>query len=230
MLLDALARNFNLAIFRYEHVISYLASREVSKEDINKYGIGYNKVVGIPADPDPVRGEFIEATNNGKRFENKIIFPYKDTLGQVVGFLGRSLEKEYKNFVTEEAKYSGFFFGLYEALPYIYQIGYVFIVEGCFDCIALSKVFPNTVASMTAGLSEAQYALLRLYCKKLITVFDSDETGRFAANKVQEILNSDQKSIIDVNLVDYKDPAKCLEVLKLEKFRKYIMNKFPVGL
>ena len=224
MFLDILINNLHQSLFRYDHVLNYLHSREVTDEDIKKYKIGYNNIVRIPEDSDPEREYFLKSTRNGHKIEGKIIFPYQDALGRIIGFLGRSVEaKEYKVFVTEEAKFTGFFFGLFQALPYIYEQNRAYIVEGPFDQMALAKVLPNTVASLTAGLSDAQYDFLRFYCDEIITVFDSDKTGRYATEKALE-----RKNVQGMELGSYKDPARCLEMLKLSKFRKFILEKILI--
>ncbi|HMB31064.1 MAG TPA: toprim domain-containing protein, partial [Desulfohalobiaceae bacterium] len=220
MFLDALASSLNRSIFRYKGPLDYLSSRGVSEEEIKKYKIGFSRIVGVPDDGSEERARFMEESWKGRKFENSIVFPVMNSLGYVIGLIGRSLDtKIFKVFVTEKAKHDGFFLGLYHALPYIYKSGRVFVVEGAFDWLALSKVLPNTVSSVTAGIYPNQYNLLRWYCGNIVTVFDSDEAGRYAAD-----MASRKSGVLDMKL-GYKDPAKCFESLGFNQFNRVIHNK-----
>ncbi len=223
MFLDILIENLHNAIFRYPEVLRYLQSRNVSEEDVRTYKLGYSKLVGVPEEDSADRRRFLDECYRGRKIESKIIFPFKDEIGRFVGLVGRAVEsKEFKVFVLQKAKHDGFFFGLYEALPHIYKENRVFIVEGAVDYFAFSKVYPNTVASMTAGVSDAQYDYLTLFCDHLITVFDSDEPGRRATERVAEA-----HKVYSMDTGSYKDPAKCLEVLGLSAFKKFIKKRVP---
>jgi DNA primase len=220
MFLDELTNSLHHSIYRYPEVLKYLKSREVTDEDIKAYHIGYGKVVRAPAEVSIDHDNFMDECWRGKKLENKVVFPFKDALGNTIGLVGRSIEsKEFKVFVTEEAKFKGFFFGLFQALPHMYRTKKVFIVEGCFDQLALAKVFPNTVATLTAGLSDAQYDLLMMYCEKIITVFDSDKAGWYGKKEAMQ-----RPNVVGADL-GYKDPAKYLEEVKLKKFRIATMKR-----
>ena len=229
MFLDEIVRTLNHTIYRYPEVLNYLKSREVTDEDIKTYELGFNRIVGVPEDPSPDRIDFMEECRKGRKLEDKLIFPFKDISGSVIGLVGRSIRtKEFKVFVTDEAKFKGFFFGLQQALPHIYRTRRVFIVEGCFDQLALSKVYPNTVATLTAGLSDAQYDLLMLYTGngKIITVFDSDKTGIHGREKaVKWRLNVIGVDFQIGSSPGYKDPAKWLEELKLTRFKAVVKKR-----
>lgn len=230
MFLDDMSCLLNRSIFRYESVLKYLESRNVFKEDIEKYRIGYNRIIGVPDDGSFDRSRFMEEMWRGKKFENKLMFPVLDAIGRTIGFYGRPIEiKNFTVFVLEEAKYNGFLFGLYQALPHIYKENKVYVVEGPFDCFALSKVLPNTVATMTSGMYENQYNLLRFFSDRIITVFDSDEagdTGREYVMKKHSSFNpgSESQHIYTVD-IGYEDPAKCLEILGITKFKKHVLRK-----
>jgi DNA primase len=221
MFLDVMVENLSRSISRQEEALKYLHSRHVSDEDIKNYRIGCSKVVSVPEDNHSDRDRFLIESARGRKFDGKIIFPICDMMDRVLGIAGRSIQsKEFKNFITNEGKFVGFFFGLYQALPYIYSKNRVYVVEGYFDCLAFRKIFPNTVASMTAGLSVEQHALLKMFCDSIVTVFDSDEAGRIATEEAKGMDNSIQSFE-----VGYKDPANCLETLGLQSFNKYILRK-----
>lgn len=220
MFLDKMVRNMNASIFRYNKALSYLDSRGVTTDDIKKYLIGYARIINVLDDNSLEYKRFMKESWKGRKFETKIVFPIHNLIGQVIGIVGRSIEtKNFKTFVTEESKFSGFFFGLYQALPYIYKTGRVYVVEGTFDCLALSKVFPNVVSTVTSGLYPNQYKILDFYCDSIITIFDNDKAGKIAAE-----IAEGKKKVINLNL-GYKDPAKCYETLGLRKFRLFLEKK-----
>lgn len=224
MFLDILIENAHQSIFRYPEILTYLASRYVSEEDVRTYKLGYSRIIGVPEEDSAERKRFMDECVRGRKLEKKIIFPFRNEMGGMVGLIGRAVEtKEFKIFATEKAKHDGFFFGLHEALPHIYKENRVFVVEGPFDYYALLKVFPNTVATMTSGISEAQYGYLNLFCDFIITVFDSDFAGQRGAEKIAE----DHKNVYSMDLGSYKDPAKCLEVLKPKAFKNFITKRIP---
>lgn len=218
--LDRLVETLNQAVFRYPETLAYLESRHVTQEDIKRYRIGYSKIVIVPGEKGEDHDRFVEETKNGRKYEDMIVFPIIDALGQVQGLAGRSYKtKAFKTFITSEAKYNGFFYGFFQALPFIYSENRAFVVEGPFDCNALSHVLPNTVAALTAGLYQNQYEYLRLYCDRIVTVFDSDKAGNDATQKALEYSGTQSMDL------GYKDPAECLKQLSEEGFRKYVLRK-----
>lgn len=221
MFLDALVEKLHASLSRYPDARNYLHSRLVSDEDINEFKIGYSKIVHAPDEDSADRKRFDDETQKGRKLENKIIFPFTDAIGRMVGLAGRSIDsKEFKTFSTEEAKYTGFFFGLHQALPHIYQSNKVYLVEGYFDLLAFKKVFPNSVATLTAGMNEPQHDLLSFYCDTIVTCFDSDKTGELGT----ELALKQWKNVRKMSL-GYKDPAQCLEILKLKAFKQFVIEK-----
>lgn len=233
MFLDDLVTAANASIHRYGDVINYLKCRNVMAEDIARFKIGYSKILRIPDDGSPDRTRFMDESWKGKKFEGMILFPLTSAMGRVIGLIGRSPEtKLFKIFATNEAKYTGFFFGLHQALPEIYRTGRAYVIEGPFDTLAMTKAVPNAIGSLTAGLNDTQFEFLRLYCDNIVTVFDSDAPGDRATSKgvewVQETNNGldfrEKWKIRNIRL-GYKDPDACLKQLSLDKFKAYIHKK-----
>jgi len=219
MFLDDIVANLNRSIFNYPEVLDYLRGRGVSENEIKTYGIGYGKIVVVPEENSPDRKRFMEETAKGRKFEERVIFPMRDAMGRVIGIIGRSITvKGFKVFATDEAKFHGMFVGLFEALPHIYKESRVFVVEGPFDWIALCKVLPNTVSTMTADLNEAQHWLLKLYCDRIVTVFDSDEAGRRAAETAEKKFGT---LTLDLG---HGDPSNCFKRLGFS-FQNYVLKK-----
>lgn len=218
--LNNLIESLHRSIFMNENALEYLASRKVSHDEIKLFKIGYSRVVAVANDGSEDYGFFLKETYKGKNLESKIIFPLYDILGNPTGLLGRSiLTKEFKFYLTLEGKYTGAFFGLQPALQAIYDTGRVFVVEGPFDLLAFRKVYPNSVASLTAELTESQYNILNMFARTIITVFDSDGPGRSAAKRASKWPNV--KSIC----LGWKDPDAGLKYLNYDKFKKHVESK-----
>lgn len=225
MFLDQMINNLNISIKRYPESIKYLESRRVTFSDIEKYKIGFSRIVVIPEDKSDERKRFMDEMWKGKKIQESIVFPITNILGQVEGIIARKpKDKIFKTFITNHIKFCGFFFGLYQALESIYATKRVFVVEGPFDCIAFSKVYPNTVSSLTSGLYKNQYEFLSFICDDIITVFDSDEAGREGVKLAKFWAQKGRAKIYDID-IGYKDPAQCLESLSFPAFKSYVEKK-----
>jgi len=221
MFLDDLTLTLHKSLPRYPEALAYLQSREVTDEDILKFRLGYSKVISVPDDGSADRKRFMGETKNGRKMEGQITFPLLDAVGRTIGVGRRKIEeKAYKTFVTDEAKEVGFVFGMHQALPFIYHENRVYVVEGYFDLIAFSKVFPNTVATITSGINDLQYEQLCMYCDTIVVCFDSDAPGEYGRDKALKWGDNVRSMSLG-----YKDPARCLEVLKLDGFKKYVHGR-----
>jgi DNA primase len=120
------------------------------------------------------------------RFRERIIFPILDTNGRVIAFGGRSLsgrEPKYLNSPDSPLFRKGeTLYGLFQARQDIARKGFVLIVEGYFDLIALHRNgFKNCAATMGTAITSGHLKRLKGYTKEVYTLFDSDEAGRKAA-------------------------------------------------
>jgi DNA primase len=163
---------------------------------------------------------FMDDTWKGKKYEGMIVFPMQDVMGKIVGLHGRKVKsKDFCNFVLDEAKFSGFFFGLFQSLPEIHKANRAYTCEGTFDYFALKKVLPNSISTLTAELTDPQHELLRFFADRVVTVFDSDPPGRKAAERASEL-----EGVYTMDL-GYKDPSDCLAKLGLDKFKSFVNRK-----
>jgi DNA primase len=208
------------SLARYEEALKYLSSRGVSEPEIEKFRLGFSRVINAKDDGSEDFQNFCKETRKGRSFENKIIFPIYDMLGKPVGLFSRAVEtKEFKFYLTQEAKFSGAFFGFWQALSEIYKTSTVFVVEGPFDLMAFRKVYENSLATLTAGMSDAQYNLLKFFARNIVTVFDSDKAGRRAAEQARK-----WPEIRSMEL-GFKDPNACLKYWDDRKFIERVKAK-----
>jgi DNA primase len=223
MRLDDFAKRANQIILEYDEPRRYLYGRGLTDEDIAKFEIGYVRVAKIKKDDSEDYKSICQATYEFKGLQNRIIFPLKNILGRVHGLCTRDLnQKRYTQYFLGEAKSIGAFFGLYEALPHIRKTRKVFVHEGAFDSISFSRVFPNSVSSLTSFLNEQQFELLRFYADKIILVYDKDSAG---STGIQKSMQAYGERYLDQLYIGVDDSNKYLQILGPERFERYVRSK-----
>lgn len=125
-------------------------------------------------------------------FENNpLILPLRNTYGEAVGLMGRTLLTEeemkktkgvykYKNTQESEAfKKGNLLFGLYENKQDIIKNDSVYIVEGQFDVIkATERGYSNIVGLGTSSMTFYQFSVISRYTNNIIMLLDNDEAGQ----------------------------------------------------
>ena len=188
----------------------YLLKRKLSDETIKKYEIGYacNKWDGLVLAPQlkDVAREILDElgliqnkeNNSGyfDKFRNRIMFPFHNLSGRIVGFGGRRLletdQPKYLNSPESRIYKKGqILYGLQQALTSIRENKFAILVEGYFDLLRLvDSGILNVVASSGTALTEDQGRLLRRYTNSVIISYDSDEAGITAALRNSQILET----------------------------------------
>lgn len=117
-------------------------------------------------------------------FSRRLMFPFIDRTGRVIGFTGRLLtaEKDKPKYVnskeTEVFKKSKFMYGLYQGRRDIASENECYLVEGQTDTISLAlHDIKNSVAGSGTALSEDQVKMIRNLTSCLTLVYDDDPAG-----------------------------------------------------
>jgi len=150
-------------------------------------------------------------------FEERLIFPIKDTLGRHCGFGGR-IFKEHdtrpKYYNSRENEYfikGSLLFNLDKAKKSIQETGKIFLVEGYTDCMAMTQYgFPNTVATLGTACTIEHLKQLARYAEHIVVVYDNDSAGKHAVLRLTELcwqVNLELKVIL---LPQGEDPASFL--------------------
>ncbi|HUT03675.1 MAG TPA: DNA primase [bacterium] len=187
--------------------LEYLKERGVGDDAIRTFGIGYAKESW-----DDVCGKFgkkgsglelletVGLASKGKqgssydRFRGRIIFPIVDVAGNVRGFGGRVLssahlegEKDrgakYLNSPESLVYHKGrTLYGLHQARDAVRSEGFVVLVEGYMDVIALFEAgIRNVVATCGTALTPQQCGLIKRYTERPVVFFDADRAGTSAS-------------------------------------------------
>lgn len=208
-------------------VKQYIRMRGISDEILAKFQIGYS-----PADTSIFAKEYKEAGlyfNNAKilglgyigrgfvkdRYAGRLIFPWFNTAGKVVGFGARKLDErthgvdqKYINSQESEIYHKNSeLYGLYQAKNAILKTGKVYMVEGYTDVLAFHQAgIENVVANSGTALTQQQVMLLAHYCKTVTLIYDSDEAGLSATLRAIPMLLKAGLSVKVLRLPEDEDP------------------------
>ena len=220
---DELLKNENSSIAR-----EYLKKRNLSKEEVKKFKIGYvDKQVNFF---DRLKKDFSKKVliESGlfyldekkniyvERFRERIIFPINSISGQPIGLGGRTIQEN--NYLAKyiNSPETPFFkkgsnlYNLDLARKLSNKIDHVYLVEGYMDVVGLSKnKIENVVANLGTSLTDKQILILNQFFEDIIICFDGDESGykaalRAAENSIKEL--QPEKQISFLFLPDGEDP------------------------
>lgn len=216
---------------------AYAASRGLTQEVIDLYGIGYatGQYDGLrEAIPDWERNDDLikaglvvqmdEGQHKGRRFDrfrDRLMFPIRDTKGRTIGFGGRIIHQnnpkaaKYLN-SPETVLFSKHkvLYGLHEARAAIMRSKQAFVVEGYMDVVAMTMHgVPNAVAAMGTAMTQDHARLLLRFTRNICFLFDGDQAGQNAAWKSAQIVLPLLQSGVNVSflsLPDNQDPDEYL--------------------
>ena len=225
----------------------YLIKREISKNIINVFSLGY---ASYKSDSlyqfllskkfelkDMLESGLIKkSTKNNNEyydfFRSRLVFPIRDSRSNIIAFGGRALDKSNIKYInSSENKLFKKGYNLYNldlAIEKNHKIDDLIIVEGYMDVISLyQNGFETTVAPLGTALTNPQIEKAWRYCKSPIICFDGDVAGnkaayRSAINVLQVI--KPEHSIRICSLNDNLDPDDYIKEKGKASFGKLINN------
>jgi DNA primase len=218
------------------HAREYLAGRGLNEETIRTFRIGFAPDSGF-ALKDRLKSDFSEEVMRASglfswkegadgpaggiataamysRFRNRVMFPIANENAKIIAFTGRTLARDEKSGPKylnspETAIYSKgrVLYNLDRAKEAIRKLGYVILVEGQMDCIAVySAGFHNVAASSGTAFTETQVRLLGRFSKDIVVNFDPDTAGAAATDKSLGMLLEEEFNIRVLRLESGFDP------------------------
>jgi len=202
-----------------KEVEDYLKSRSITESIIKKFRIGYASDSWDDM-LNEFKGKFEESIllesglfSKGKkglvnRFRNRIMFPFFNLSGKVIGFSGRSIsEKEDVKYLnspeTRLFQKSKVFFGSYLTFPNIRKNQFAILVEGQTDFLRLfSEGYHNVLATSGTAFSLKHAAALKKFTNRVLLAYDSDSAGINAAIRTSYVL---LQSGLEVRIIDMKE-------------------------
>lgn len=135
-------------------------------------------------------------SKNGRNFDvlrNRITFPIRNHLGQLIGFGGRHLYGEKPKYLNSPEhplyKKNHVLYGLHLAAEAIRKEGFAYLTEGYTDVISMHQIgLKNTVATCGTSLTVGHARLLKRYTQHIVLLRDGDKAGTNASAKDMEQL------------------------------------------
>ncbi len=182
----------------------YLEKRNLSDDIINKFELGYSgsrnnqlythlNSKGLNID-DAITAGLIKKSNHQSSeyydfFRNRLIFPIKDHKSDIIAFGGRALDNSNIKYINSADsplfKKSFQLYNINLAIEENRKIKDLIIVEGYMDVITLyQNNFKTTVAPLGTALTIYQLERAWKLCENPIIMFDGDEAGQKASQRV----------------------------------------------
>lgn len=235
----------NLFKSQYKPWLQYFLDRHISEKTIKTFRLGYaidsyetlqNKIrtSGIDLDEAAKLG-LIQKKEHGTgyidKFRHRIIFPFHNISGKIIGFGGRKLrdEQQPKYLNSPESpiyKKGEILYGLNHAITAIREKGFVFLVEGYFDLLRLyENNYKNVIASSGTAFTESQAKLIRRYTKDVCIVYDGDSAGIKAAIRNAYIIEKQGLNASIISIPDGDDPDDFILTNGTKSFDRLITEK-----
>jgi len=238
------------------NAVEYLKGRGLTGEIAAKFGLGYSpdewdslrKVfpdyevpalveAGLVIDKSDEDGGQRMGRKRYDRFRHRVMFPIRNTKGQVIGFGGRVMdggEPKYLNSPETPLFQKGSeLYGLFEARQAIREAGYVLVTEGYMDVVALAQLgFPQAVATLGTACTPIHVQKLLRQTDEVVFSFDGDSAGRRAARRALDaclIHASDNKIIKFLFLPKEHDPDSYVREKGAEAFEQQIKEAMPLS-
>ncbi len=229
---------------------SYMKSRNINPKYLKKFGIGYadeewSSLYDYLKSKGHEESDMMElglisrgGKDNSKyfdKFRGRVIFPIINTRGKVIGFGGRAINKDdnpkYLN--SQESKVfqkKNNLYGLNLSRSQVSKLGYIILVEGYMDVVALYQAgIENVAASLGTALTEQQARMIKRYAKKVILCYDADSAGHAAALRGMEILRKEGLDVRVMHVTDGKDPDEFVKANGKDAFLALVENAAHYG-
>jgi DNA primase len=239
----------------HPRAVSYLKQRGLTGQVATLFGIGYapdgwrNLSTAFPDYDDPRLDEGglvishdaqpADGTERKRydRFRDRIMFPIRSVQGDVIGFGGRILDRgepKYLNSPETPLFSKGReLYGLYEARSALRERGYVLVVEGYMDVVALAQSgFGNAVATLGTACTPDHVQKLFRFTDSVVFSFDGDAAGRRAALRAMEAClghAEPTRSIRFLFLPTEHDPDSYVREFGAPAFERLIAEATPLS-
>ena len=234
----------------YNHIdgksigMTYFRQRGIRDDIVRKFQLGYSTSAKDGLAKEAIRKgykkEYLVKTGlcyekeDGDirdRFWGRVIFPWFNISGKILGFGGRVLDtrtkgvsQKYVNSPESEI-YSKRreLYGIFQAKSAIVKHDCVYMVEGYTDVIAMHQCgLENVVANSGTALSEEQIRLLHRFTSNITLLYDGDAAGIKASIRGIDMLLAEGMNIKVLLLPDGEDPDSFARKHNATEFQQYI--------
>lgn len=202
--LEALAaaeKIYKAELRKHPEAIEYLKQRGLTGETAKRFGIGYapdrwDTIAGQVSEKHALEAGLLVKNEQGRVYDfyrRRIMFPVRNTRGQIITFGGRVLPPSDDNRKYLNGRETPLFdksrqlYGLFEARQGTGQIPYILVVEGYMDVVMLAQHgITHAVATMGTATTREHLSLLFKTTQRVVFCFDGDRAGRAAAWRALE--------------------------------------------
>ena len=225
--------------------LSYFTEREVSKQTIDTWGLGYCMQKSDDFSLHALKNGYTEevllksglslkSEKTGKlydRFHSRVTFPIYNVAGRVLGFSARILTND-----KTKAKYvnspetiiytkGNVLFGLYFAKSEIAKQDECYLVEGNVDAVMMHQNnVKNVVASSGTALTEQQVKLIKRYTNNVVILYDGDSAGIHATIRATDMFLKEGIHVKTVLFPDNDDPDSFARKHTQDEFHKFLKD------
>lgn len=243
IVLDELARFYQKQLSFHKPSLDYLVSRSLTKESIEKFGLGYcgvsfetiNFINAKLLDKQEALELGVIGRDGGReyaRFSERIIFPIHSPGGKIVGFGGRTMSGANAKYInspqSKSFNKSKLLYGYHLAKERIYRQKKLIVCEGYLDVIMLHQAgFDYAVATLGTALSKEHLPLLHKGEPSVVLSYDGDKAGINAALRASKILC---EAGFDGGVVIFengKDPADMVADSQIESLNELFAKPKP---
>ncbi|MDP8947000.1 MAG: CHC2 zinc finger domain-containing protein [Actinomycetota bacterium] len=185
---------------RAEHARNYLQDRGIKFSTIEEFRIGYapsrgNSGLIVAAAKLGLDRRVLDEAGlltawGGERFSGRITFPISDRRGRIVGFGARTLGDDQPKYLNSPEMQifnkRNLLYGFPQVSEAIRKERAALIVEGYTDVLMLYQAgIRNVVATLGTATTAAHLRTLSGYADRIYLLFDPDEAGERATQKVR---------------------------------------------
>lgn len=247
-ILDQAQSHYLHALRHASEAIAYLKGRGLTGEIAARFGLGWaghdrrGLAAVFPSYEDPAlleSGLVIESEDGRRydRFRDRIMFPIRNTRGNLIGFGGRIIgkgEPKYLNSPETSLFSKGHeLYGLHEARAGIRKEGCALVVEGYMDVVALAQHgLDNAVATLGTATTSTHIQKLLRASDCIVFSFDGDKAGRKAAWRALNAClewASEKVAMRFLFLPEGHDPDSYVRAFGVEAFRAYMGEAMPLS-
>ncbi len=221
---------------------SYFKERGFTDEIIKEFQLGYSPeqwdAFTKQAQSESYQLDFLLKTGlttdgrNNDRFRGRVMFPILSHTGRVLGFGGRTLQKEakiakYLNSPESEIYHkSKTLYGLYQAKNELSREDNCLLVEGYTDVISLYQAgVKNAVASSGTSLTKDQITLIKRYTQNITMLYDGDPAGIKASLRGIDMILEEGLNVQVLLFPDGEDPDSFARKVSPTELKEYIAEE-----
>ena len=231
---------YRSALRASEPAVAYLKKRGVDGPTAGRFGIGYApnawdtvlRTLGTAEGRVArlLQAGLVVANDSGRRydrFRDRIMFPIRNTRGQIIGFGGRVLdtgEPKYLNSPETPIFRKGHeLYGLFETRKNPGKPKEIVVVEGYLDVVSLAQFgIDNAVATLGTAMTSDNMKRLSRLTDRVVFCFDGDRAGRTAAWRALETALPFGGGAVEIKfllLPEEHDPDSFVRTQGAEAFR-----------